>query len=170
MFVEHEVDVRVPIAGLENLLLERFRDAEALGEPVYRKGEEIRSKVGPEQPFAKEVVLNLGHPRISHAGLAVPLTWRATGARTLFPRLTGELEASRASVTTSRLRLRASYDPPFGWIGDVVDRLLLERVARMTVADWLERVAANLESQSAESLAIAAESDIDLDDGAHTGN
>lgn len=148
MFVEHEVEVRVPIADLENLLLERFRDAEMLGESVYRKGEELRSKVGPEQPFAKEVVLSLGHPRISHSGLAIPLTWRATGARTLFPRLSGELEVSRHSVDTSRLRIRASYDPPFGWIGDVVDRLLLERVARLTVADWLERVSQDLELRS----------------------
>lgn len=146
MFVEHEVEVGIPIGTLENVLLERFRDAEILGDTVYRKGEDLRSKVGPEQPLAKEVVLSLGHPRISHSGLAVPINWRATGARSLFPRLSGELEASRTSVDTSRLRIRASYDPPFGWIGDVVDRLLLERVARITVTDWLERVAESLES------------------------
>jgi hypothetical protein len=148
MFVEHHVEVAIPVATLENMLLERFHHVEVLGETVYRKGEELRSKVGPDHPFAKEVVLNLGHPRISHSGLAIPLNWRATGAQTLFPRLTGELEISRASVDHSRLRIRGSYDPPFGWIGDVVDRLLLERVARMTVADWLERVAASLESSA----------------------
>lgn len=170
MFVEHSVEIDVPVGNLENMLLERVRDAEALGESVYRRGEELRSKVGPDQPFAKEVVLNLGHPRISHAGLAIPITWRATGARNLFPRLTGEIEVTRTSVDRSQLRLRASYDPPFGWIGDVVDRLLLERVARLTVTDWLERVADDLESSYPGTVDSTAERKIDLDNGANPGN
>lgn len=169
MFVEHSVEVDVPVGSLETMFLKRFRDAEVLGEAVYRRGEELRSRVGPDQPFAKEVVLNLGHPRISHSGLAIPITWRATGARTLFPRLTGELEITRTSVDRSRLRLRASYDPPFGWIGDVVDRLLLERVARLTVADWLERVAEDLESDFPGALE-SAERKVDLDDSTDSGN
>lgn len=170
MFVEHSVEVGVPVGTLENIFLERFRNAEILGEAVYRRGEELRSKVGPDQPFAKVVVLSLGHPRISHSGLAIPLTWRATGARTLFPRLTGELEVARISVGRSQLRIRASYDPPFGWIGDVVDRLLLERVARLTVADWLERVTEDLETYASQPIASPTEREVDLDNGADSGN
>lgn len=145
MLIEHEVEIDVPIGSLETVMLDRFADAERLGTPVYRHGEELRSKVGLEGPIAKEVVLNLGHPKITNSGLAIPITWRATGAGLLFPRLTGEIEISRRSVDKSNMRIQASYDPPFGWIGDVLDRLLLERIAQLTVSDWLERVAASLE-------------------------
>lgn len=146
MLIEHAVEIDVPIGSLEGVVLDRFADAESLGTSVYRKGEGLRSKVGLDGPIAKEVVLNLGHPKITRSGLAIPITWRATGAGLLFPRLSGEIEISRRSVDKSIMRIQASYDPPFGWIGDVLDRLLLERIAQLTVADWLERVAASLES------------------------
>ena len=165
MLIEHEVEVNLPIGSLESVVLDRFADAESLGAPVYRKGEQLRSKIGLDGPIAKEVVLNLGHPKITSSGLAVPLTWRATGAGLIFPRLTGEIEISRRSVDKSRMRIRASYDPPFGWIGDVLDRLLLERIARITVADWLERVAASLESGLGGEL-VVPDRDRDLDDRA----
>lgn len=164
MLIEHQVEVGVPIGSLETIVLDRFADAESLGTSVYRKGEELRSKVGLDRPIAKEVVLNLGHPKITYSGLAIPITWRATGAGLLFPRLTGELEISRRSVDKSRMRIQASYDPPFGWIGDVLDRLLLERIAQLTVADWLERVAASLES-GLGGVEINAQGDADLYNG-----
>lgn len=144
MFIESETTLHLPVDVVEQALIDRLSAIEGLGEVVYRHGEELRSKVGPETQLAKEVVLRFGQPRISRSGLAIPLTWRATGARSLFPRLSGELEASRASATQTTLRLRASYDPPFGWVGDALDHLLLERVARLTIADWLERVGESL--------------------------
>ncbi|HEY5889808.1 MAG TPA: hypothetical protein VIW94_03785 [Acidimicrobiia bacterium] len=165
MLIQHEVAVNLPIGSLEAVVLDRFADAESLGTPVYRKGEELRSKIGLDGPIAKEVVLSLGHPKITNSGLAIPVTWRATGAGLLFPRLTGEIEISRGSVDKSRMRIQASYDPPFGWIGDVLDRLLLERIAQITVADWLERVAASLESAPRSEL-VVHNRDGDLDDRA----
>lgn len=145
MFVQHQVEVELPISSLEKVIIERLASLEDMGEVVYRNGEGLRSKVGPKRPLAKEVVLKLGQPRISHSGIAIPVTWRATAAQTLFPRLSGELEASKITSSRSVLRLRASYDAPFGWLGDVVDHLLLERVAHLTVVDWLERVARSIE-------------------------
>ncbi len=166
MLIEHEVEVNLPIGSLEAVVLDRFADAESLGTPVYRKGEELRSKIGIDGPIAKEVVLNLGHPKITNSGLAIPVTWRATGAGLLFPRLTGEIEISRRSVDKSRMRIQASYDPPFGWIGDVLDRLLLERIAQITVTDWLERVAGSLESALSRTRVAVRDRDGDLDDRA----
>lgn len=164
MLIEHVVEVAVPIGTLEEVVLDRFGDAEKLGESVYRAGEELRSKVGLDRPLAKEVVLSLGQPRITTTGLAIPITWRATGAGLLFPRLIGEIEISRTSVERSLMKIQASYDPPFGWIGDVLDRLLLERIARLTVVDWLNRVAASLESGLGQSL-VRRDRNHDLDDG-----
>ncbi|MGF1617852.1 MAG: hypothetical protein ACFCU2_08625 [Acidimicrobiia bacterium] len=144
MFVEHEIAVEIPIAVVERQLIDKLSALEGFGEVVYRRGEELRSRVGPETPLAKEVALKFGHPKITRSGLALPFTWRATGARSLFPRLTGDLEASRSGPSGATLRVRASYDPPFGWVGDVLDHLLLERVARLTIEDWLQRVGTSL--------------------------
>jgi hypothetical protein len=151
VFVEHEIDLDLPIEKVERQLIGKLATLEGLGEVVYRHAEGLRTRVGPETPLAKEVALIFGQPRITRSGLALPLTWRATGARALFPRLTGELEASRMGPGRSTLRLRASYDPPFGWVGDLLDQLLLERVARLTIEDWLERVGNSFESQPAIS-------------------
>lgn len=147
VFVEHEIELDLPIATVERQLIGKLATLEGLGEVVYRRGEGLRSRVGPEIPLAKEVALKFGQPRITRAGMALPLTWRATGARALFPRLTGDLEASRTGPSRSVLRLRASYDPPFGWVGDFLDHLLLDRVARLTIEDWLERVGNSFENQ-----------------------
>lgn len=151
MFVEHEIEVEIPIELVERQLVDRLNALEGFGEVVYRRGEDLRSRVGPETPLAKEVALKFGHPRITRSGLALPFTWRATGARALFPRLTGDLEASRTGPTISTLRVRGSYDPPFGWVGDLLDHLLLERVARLTIEDWLQRVGSSLENAPAIS-------------------
>lgn len=146
MFVEHEIAVDIPIEVAERQLMDKLAALESFGVVVYRRGEDLRSRVGPETPLAKEVALNFGQPKITRGGIALPFTWRATGARALFPRLTGDLEASRSGPSTTALRVRASYDPPFGWVGDLLDHLLLERVARLTVEDWLQRVGRSLEN------------------------
>lgn len=151
MFVEYEIEVDLPIDVVERQLVDELAAVEGLGEVVYRRGEGLRSRVGPETPLAKEVVLKFGHLRITRSGLALPFTWRATGARALFPRLTGDLEASRTGPKSSSLRVRASYDPPFGWVGDLLDHLLLERVARLTIEDWLQRIGDSLENAPAIS-------------------
>jgi hypothetical protein len=145
VFVEHEIGLDLSLEFVERALINMLATLEGLGEVVYRRGEELRSRVGPETQLAKEVALELGRPRISHSGLAIPITWRATGAQTLFPRLIGELEASRAGPGTSVLRVRGSYDPPFGWVGDALDHLLLQRVARLTMSDWVSRIGKALE-------------------------
>ncbi|CAN5784855.1 hypothetical protein BH23ACT4_BH23ACT4_15040 [soil metagenome] len=151
MFVEHEIAVDIRIEVVERQLMDKLTALEGFGEVVYRRGEELRTRVGPETPLAKEVALKFGQPKITRTGIALPFTWRATGARAIFPRLTGDLEASRSGPSGSTLRVRASYDPPFGWVGDVLDHLLLERVARLTIEDWLQRVGTSLETARAIS-------------------
>lgn len=147
MFVEHEIDIALPVGMVERALIDSTSTVEGLGAAAYRHGEELRGKVGPEAPLAKEIVVQLGKPRISSHGLAIPVTWRATGAQSLFPKLEGELEAKAVSGNHTALTLRASYDPPFGWVGDLLDRLLLGRIAQLTVADWVAKVSAAIQAQ-----------------------
>lgn len=148
MFVEHEVSVELPIGVVERALIASTSDFEGLGEAAYRHGEELRGRVGPDAPVAKEIVVQLGRPRISSHGLAIPVTWRATGAQSLFPKLEGELEAKAVPGNGTVLNLKASYDPPFGWVGDLLDRLLLGRIAQLTIADWVGKVALAIQSQA----------------------
>jgi hypothetical protein len=144
VFVEHEVVLERPAAEVSAALMGRLSEVEGLGSAAYRHGEHLRSRVGPIAPIAKEVLVAVGRPQMSRSGLVLPVTWRATGAQSLFPRLDGELVVLDHGAHRCMLRLQASYRPPFGWIGDVVDRFLLARFARLTVEDWLRRLATSM--------------------------
>lgn len=140
VFVDELVVIRRPAATVQSHLLDRLSTLSGFGTAAYRHGEELRSKVGPVRPLAKEVLLGIGLPRLERDGLRLPVIWRATGANMLFPRLEGQLIVAPIDEGSSSLRLRGSYQPPFGWIGDVANRLLLARFAQLTVREWLVRV------------------------------
>jgi hypothetical protein len=146
VFVEYEVTVGQSYAEAGRRLLAGIEGWESLGSAAYRRGEELRSRVGPLRPLAKEVIVAVGKPNLSRHRLSLPVTWRATGAESLFPRLDGELDVSPLTDDSSRLRLVASYRPPMGNIGAVVDRVMLAGLARTTVADWVDRVAHSIEA------------------------
>jgi hypothetical protein len=166
MFVDISTEVSLPEGRVAELLISHSSEMEGLGAAAYRRGEELRSRVGPGGLLAKEIVIGLGPPSMSRRGVVIPLRWRATGAETLFPSLEGELIVKPAGPTSSVLQLLATYRPPLGPLGTFVDRMLLARVARATVADWVERIAAWLMSAEAESL----EGEGDLHHGAGTQN
>ena len=63
------------------------------------------------------------------------------GCRGPLPALEGELQVLAVDDRRTSLRLQATYRPPLGTIGDLMDRLVLARLARATVADWVERIA-----------------------------
>jgi hypothetical protein len=68
----------------------------------------------------QEVLVRLGVAQITETGLVVPVAWKATGRKWLFPTFGGELEASEADDGT-RLRLHGTYTVPLGvvgWVGD----------------------------------------------------
>jgi len=76
------------------------------------------------------------------AGLA--LRWEATGAGGgLFPVLDADLTLAPDGEGTV-LRLDGAYRPPFGPLGQTLDRAVLHRVAAATIQTFLTRVAAQL--------------------------
>ncbi|CAN5793368.1 hypothetical protein BH23ACT5_BH23ACT5_21420 [soil metagenome] len=147
MFVEYEVILQRPFPEAGRRLLAGIEGWEDLGSAAYRRGEEVRSRVGPLRPLAKEVIVSVGRPDLSRHRLSLPVTWRATGAESLFPRLDGQLEMSVMTDESSRLRLLASYRPPLGTVGGIVDRVLLAGLARATLVDWVNRVAASIDEE-----------------------
>lgn len=164
MFIDHSVALEEPAMRVAGDLIASAARWQGLGAAAYRKGEEMRSRVGPRsgpsgsgslgapRPLAKEVVIALGHAEMGRSVVTVPVTWRATGAAALFPRLEGEIEVTPLAPARTQLRFRGSYRPPFGALGNAVDRLLMARFARATVVDWVDavarQIAADLSDQS----------------------
>jgi hypothetical protein len=141
VFVEYAVDVYLPEKLVAELLFTHAAEMEGMGEAAYRHGEELRGRVGPGGILAKEVVIAVGKPFMSRRGAVLPVKWRATGAEALFPSLDGELSIESAEEGRTNLHLRATYQPPLGAVGSLMDRLVLARLARSTAANWVDAIA-----------------------------
>ena len=138
-FTEAPVDQAVAQVAIHQLR----EDMAGWAGSAYRNGEELAGRLGGGAGLASMVLFSLGEGRITATGLVYPLTWRATGAASLFPRLVGELELADMGAAVL-ITLRGNYDPPLGSLGRVVDRALLGRVADATVKSWVDRLAAEV--------------------------
>ncbi len=149
MFVRYFTLVPLHLGVLEHRL-DALRGAlEDWAGVAYREGEELRAKVGPSVGcYAKEVRLVIGAAEIHRTGLVYPISWTATGAQALFPKLNGELVLSHVGQEKTKLLLEATYQPPMGPLGRVVDRVLLGRFAESTVKNWVDQLAEALISES----------------------
>ena len=148
MFIHYYTYVPLPLGVVEHRL-DALRDAlEDWAGVAYREGEELRAKVGPSVGgHAKEVRLVIGVAEIHRTGLVYPISWTATGAQALFPKLTGELVLSHVGPEQTELSLEANYQPPMGPLGRVVDRVVLGRFAELTVKNWVDQLAEALISE-----------------------
>ena len=149
MFVHYFTHVPLHLGMVEHRL-DALRGAlEDWAGVAYREGEELRAKVGPSVGgYAKEVRLVIGAGEIHRTGLVYPISWTATGAQSLFPKLTGELVVSHVGPEQTKLLLEATYQPPMGPLGRVVDRVVLGRFAELTVKNWVDQLAEALISES----------------------
>jgi len=76
-------------------------------------------------------------------GLA--LRWEATGpGGKLFPVLDADLTLADLGVQGTLVKLAGVYRPPFGALGQALDRAVLHRIAAATIKGFLARVAAEL--------------------------
>ena len=96
----------------------------------------------------KQVEIELGDAVRTPSRTWLPIWWKATGAGSLFPSLEGELEAAPLGKSLTQIGLSARYKPPFGAVGTTLDQMLLHRIAEATIQDFLQRVAAAVETQS----------------------
>ncbi len=149
MFVHYYTYVPLHLGVVEHRL-DALRGAlEDWAGVAYREGEELRAKVGPSVGgYAKEVRLVIGVAEIHRTGLVYPISWTAVGAQSLFPKLTGELVLSHVGPEQTELSLEATYQPPMGPLGRVVDRVVLGRFAESTVKNWVDQLAEALISEN----------------------
>lgn len=153
MFLRYFLDLPFPFEEVEPSLLDSpdtwvpglARDAEDRGERLLA---EVGFPVDDERRVRKEVIIELGTPYRIRSKTLLPLTWKATGARGLFPSLDADLEIAALGPNRTQLSISARYKPPLGAIGRVLDRTLLHRVAEATVKDFVDRVGERLRTRA----------------------
>lgn len=118
---------------------------------AYRRGEEVRVRLSVDGgPAAKEVRLAVGEPFRGDDQTAAPITWEATGTPGLFPRMEADLLVTSLGPDLTHLALRGSYKPPLGPVGAALDRMILHRVAELSVKVFVDRLATLLSERMAE--------------------
>lgn len=142
MLVRYFTDVRAPHAHVEDVLSRFEAEMATQATDAYRQGEALqqRMEAGGGVP-AKSVLLHVGQARIRRDGVAFPVTWKATGPTVLFPRMQADLVVAPIGSHSTSLVFEGIYEPPFGFVGGAFDRLVMNRVAEMTVKIWVDRVA-----------------------------
>jgi hypothetical protein len=148
MFLRYYVELDLPTEQAEAVLLESpsswvpalARGAVERAEPLLA---DIRVGHGGLR-VAKRVSVRLGRPVQFPSKLSLPMTWEPGGW--LLPRLDAEIELGSLGKGRTQLAISGRYEPPLGTVGRTVDRLAFHRIAEATIKDFLDRVAAALQS------------------------
>jgi hypothetical protein len=115
MLVYSFVEVARPFEEAEPILEKLLDGASEAADIAYRRGEELLAEVGPYRRFlAKTVRVDTGEALRAEGETTIPLTWEATGAPGLFPRMEADVVLARMGPRHSHLSFRGSYEPPFG--------------------------------------------------------
>jgi carbon monoxide dehydrogenase subunit G len=118
-------------------------------------GGELLAKVGVtigRMPIYKNVQLKVGasSATLRQDRVMLPVSWTAVGGPPIFPKMEGTLHVEPEGSGATRLTLNARYDPPFGRLGDLIDRALMHQVAQMTMSDFVDRLARALAAELKE--------------------
>lgn len=115
--------------------------------PLDGDGEKLLAKVGVSigrLPIYKQVRLDVGVTRVTgiHESVMLPVSWTAVGGPPLFPEMEGTLHVDPYGPESTRLTLNATYAPPMGALGNLLDRALMHRLAQSTMEDFVGRLSA----------------------------
>ena len=120
---------------------------------AYERGVEHLLKVGPlgDLPGASRLVkVRFLEPLYRDGTMSVGLRWETVGHTAgLFPVLDADIVLSAQDERHTRVALTGCYRPPFGTLGAGLDRVLMRRVATMTIGSLLTRLADALENPDA---------------------
>jgi hypothetical protein len=154
VFVRYYVMISRPFAEVE---AELTAGAEhwmpAMAQRANGHGVKLLSELGfdvGKRRIGRPIEVKLGAPTRTAGVTLLPVSWQAATQAGLFPALDGQLEIAKLGLTTTQVGLSASYEPPLGLVGKIVDRALLHRVAEVTVQDFMKRVGDRLEHTGSE--------------------
>lgn len=105
----------------------------------------IRVGPGSARILSKTVTLSVAEPRAVDDGLELAISWVATGAAALFPRLSAILSVRPGEDGGSTLELCGTYTPPLKSAGAKIDAAVFRGIAVSTVESFLKRVVRSLE-------------------------
>lgn len=102
------------------------------------------------------VVVELGRPHPGGQQTALTLCWRAQAHQRLFPTFEGELQVEPEGPGETQLTVSGTYAVPLGPIGHFGDGLVGRRIARQSLASFVEQVAERLDREVHRRAASAA--------------
>jgi hypothetical protein len=144
------VSFEVAASRLEELARRRLLDD--VSERAYHDSVEFLLRVGPVDAMScasRLVRVRLARPVRRGGEIDVAMGWEAVGATgVLFPALDADILLTSEGELESRVALTGSYRPPFGVLGEQLDRFLLHAVATATISAVLVKIAAVLEGVS----------------------
>lgn len=142
MFVYYYATVPLSLEELEARLEALVDDLERWAAEAHRNGEAVatRLRLGAGMAVTKEVELRIWPVTRTEQVVTRKLTWRATGASSLFPEMDSDLVIARLHDDLTQVSLRGSYLPPLGLVGRGLDRALFHRIAELTVKQFVDRV------------------------------
>ncbi len=150
-------DIALPIETVRGRFDRAAERMAKIADAAEQDGEALILDIGPEWAggrLTREVEVTLGPTHERGDASVIPLDWRATDLAGMFPMLNGDLELAPLGPGSCRLTLAASYLPPFGDFGRVLDHALLHRLAQSTVRSFLSRVATILAADEGREPAV----------------
>jgi hypothetical protein len=141
MFVRHSVHIDQPIAAVSRLLTDSAHSW------LPRLKDENVSEVGLRiagVPVRKKVTVEVGKAVSGASWAEVPMTWKATFAKPLFPVMDGKVELAPVDGRVTRLTVSGMYEPPLGKVGKRLDEAVMHKVAEATVKELAESIAKRL--------------------------
>ncbi|MCL4423375.1 MAG: hypothetical protein M1115_09495 [Actinobacteria bacterium] len=155
MLVEDSIEAHVPfdLVG-QAIAADQGRWLAPLADAAQEVPDELLIKAGlsAEEPhIGKQVRCDIGPARHRGAALVIPISWEATGASAIFPRLDADLEIRPLSKEVTRLTLQGGYNPPLGSAGRALDTLAFHHVAQASVHAFLSRLAEAFEQKAQEA-------------------
>jgi hypothetical protein len=93
------------------------------------------------------VVVELGRAHPGGERTALAIRWHADGHQRLFPTFEGELDVEPDGPDATRLTVQGTYAVPLGPIGHFGDGLVGRRIARQSLASFVEQAAGRLDRE-----------------------
>lgn len=144
MFIYYFVLIDRPRQAVEDAVLDRLGGLGEFAKEAYREGERMRIGPAPHALTKKVELKVIAPPHHWPQETWIPISWRASGIPSLFPRMEADIVIAAVGSDLTQLALRGSYVTPLAGLGRVIDGVLLHRLAEATVKMFVERLAGSV--------------------------
>jgi len=151
MFLSDDRVLDVSVGTAQLRLANLIRDGWLSGasDTAYQQGIDHLLRVGPlgDLPGISRLVrISFVDPLYRDDTMTVGLRWETVGRTAgLFPVLDADIRLSAEGARRTRVTLTGCYRPPFGALGTGLDKVLMRRVAMMTIGSLVTHLADALE-------------------------